>query len=453
MSEPAPYYSTDTATAKRPFWESTLIVVAVAILVGGMLLGVAGRAWLPDTSTTTSGPLYEKLTTSEAIFGLPAYETPHYRLYSNAPEESLSDVALRMETMYEEYGYAMHEVLKPYDGRGKVFFIDEGELFVQAGGRPHAPGVFRQAFDEVGPRLLLRNSGEAVYIEFTQLIQHEAWHQFGWHHVREGMPIWLDEGLAHHFSYGIWTGDRVVYGGIHILVLHLLRQNMPHFMPLADFLQLDDDSWATRQSQVGFWAPYMQAWSLIHFLRYADDGQHAAVLEALMKDVAAGRDTQKSRDAIVKLEGRWKKWLASLDRTTTHVAFFEAIAATLAGHLARVQLNGQTFDSVDAFRRAAREGKMRLGEPGDATWLPASVMIECERYLTQFSKYYEHIGRGPVVVKMEAINGETAVRVKVGDGSGLNLRAVAEVTDGRLVDVKVEGLDTVGTEFQRGGSR
>lgn len=397
----------------------------------------------PPISVVPVEPVYEPQ------FGLEAYPTEHYLLYSSAPEHLKADVAMRLEAHHAALRKEMADVFTPSADKAKAFFIGDPELFVKAGGEPHAPGVFRVLVDQngnwadsVGPRLVLRNFGDAIYLEITSLMQHEGWHQFNWHHVRKWAPIWLDEGLAHYYQYSVWTGDTTIHGGIHGVVYQNLMQCAPAFTPVRELLTFDDNLWRAWQGQVGFWPPYMESWSLIHFLKYADGGVHEPVFKTYLADVVAGRDTTESGGAIAALEGRWLQWLQSLQPTSTHGKFFEGIAAMLAGHLARCHINGQDFDSMASFLAAADAGELELGEIGSETWLPASVMGECKRYLQMYGQGYAANGMGPFEVEIEMVGDLPTARVRL-PAIGMDLHGVATVSGGRVTGVTVRGLETI----------
>ncbi|KKO00669.1 hypothetical protein LCGC14_0124430 [marine sediment metagenome] len=383
----------------------------------------------------------------EPIFGLPAYASEHFLIYSNASAEGVADAAARLENMYAEFRRDFADVYEPSDTRAKAFFIGNKDAFEAAGGVPGPPGAFRVIGDSVGPRLLVRHGGDNMYIEITQLVQHEGWHQFCWDHIRQRAPIWVDEGLGYYYSNAIWTGDLTIHGGINPSVYRNLSAATSNFMPVGDLVGLNDTSWQFWQRQVGFWPPYMEVWSIIYFLKHADGGQHEPLLRQYIADVAAGADTSASLGAIVALQDRWMGWLNSFKPTATHVKFFEAIAATLTGHLARAQINGQTFESIDEFLTAAKAGKLQLGPIGSDTWLPRSIMGECVRYINMFGKGYVARGDGPFEMVLEYVDGVPAARVKLGKVT-LDIRATATVIDGRVVSVKIEHLSQAHPDMQ-----
>ena len=221
------------------------------------------------------------------LFDLPPHLTEHYVIYSDAKPEVVADVSMRLEALHREYRREMDDVFQPNDAKAKALFIGDPDTFVTAGGDPRAPGVFRVITDEagniaddIGPRLVLRNSGDQIYIEISQLMQHEGWHQFCWNHVQQFIPIWLDEGLATYYSLGVWTGDSMIFGGIPLTFYDLLKKVRPAFISPAQLLTLDDGSWRAYQEQTDFWVPYMEALSIVQFLKHANGGEHAHLLDA-----------------------------------------------------------------------------------------------------------------------------------------------------------------------------
>jgi hypothetical protein len=380
----------------------------------------------------------------EPLFGLPAHVTDNYVIYSDAKPELLADAAMRLEAFRDEYRRQMADVFKPFNGKAKALFIADQETFVAAGGEPHAPGIFRvytdaegNIADEIGPRLVIRNSGNNIYLEVSQLMQHEGWHQFCWNHVQQFIPIWLDEGLATYYSYGMWTGDSMIYGGLHFVIYQNLMQCLPAFVPLQQLLTLDDGMWRAYQEQVGFWPPYMEAFSVVQYLKHANGGANAHLLDAYIADVAAGRDLTASATAIAALESDWLQWVQSLQPTHTHARFFESISAMLTAHLVRCHLNGQDFETMDQFLAAKAEGELALGDVGSDTWLPRSIMDECLRLIKMFGNSYAQYGELEMII--EDAGGGPAARVRI-SAIGLDVRATATVTDGRVSSLRVHHL-------------
>ncbi len=400
-----------------------------------------------------------------AELGFDAYATDRYLLYCDAPAEIKADLAMRLEMFYDVYRDVVGDLYNPGDGsRAKVFFIPDQTAFVAAGGPGHAPGVFivpPDPNDTVGPRLLIQRGTGFIYLELSQLLQHEAWHQFNQLHLQPYSPIWFDEGMATYISYGIWTGDYVVPGSINHGYQYLLIQCVPHFMPISQLLSLGDGEWFAYQAyvsqicqdneldDVGFWTPYMESWSLIQFLKHANGGAYASLLNDYVADLVAGRDASASAAAIAALENEWYIWVQVLaaQPMATGGKFQEAIVATFAGHVARASINGQRIDSIDGLVALVEAGRLNLGAIGSDTWLPASVFNESNRYLGFLRQGCEAYGHSAPVLSIEAVNGVPGVRMRI-DSMGVNLFGVATIDNGQVTGVTVTGQETIPADLR-----
>jgi hypothetical protein len=405
----------------------------------------------------TPEPKPEPEPTYEPVYGFAPYPTEHYLLYGDGKPENKADLAMRLEAMYADYSREMQGVMKANGAKNLAFFfVDQTAHDATFAPQPAPPtgAVFWAPDpglnDPVGPRLVLHRSIDNIHYEMTRLVQHEGWHQFNWNHVAEYSPVWLDEGLAYYYGNGTWTGDRTYYGAITLeLYSSLVMQEIPgvavrdSLFSLAQLMSLDDNTWAQVKGQLGFWAPNMQAWSLVYFLKHAEGGTHSHLLDAYIADVAAGRDTTDSANAIIALEPQWHAWVMSIQPTTGHAEIFESIAASLATHLARAHLNGQTFASGDDFLNACREGTLNLGPIGSDTWLPPSVMQQTMRYIDQvYIPLYEQGGYGALDVNIAQIDGVPMVEIQMVN-LGLILQGIPTITDGKVTDITILGAESI----------
>lgn len=111
--------------------------------------------------------------------------------------------------------------------------------------------------------------------DLKRLFQHEGFHQVS-SHLFTGTPLWAEEGMAELFERGIVVGDQLVVGDFPprdkaILVKAIEGQ---HTMPLERFLAIGHDEWGARVKMGDAQVQYLQAWSLIHFLVFAENGKY-----------------------------------------------------------------------------------------------------------------------------------------------------------------------------------
>lgn len=124
------------------------------------------------------------------------------------------------------------------------------------------------------------------------IVAHEGLHQFIWHCADRNTPAWLSEGLA------VWCeGQRWGPGGIerfdpwhnpprrNALAEARVRGEL---RPLSELLRINAGHVMHERSRrvLGY---YGQVWALMLFLRFGDDGAHAAGFDRLLDAVARGQ--------------------------------------------------------------------------------------------------------------------------------------------------------------------
>jgi len=111
--------------------------------------------------------------------------------------------------------------------------------------------------------------------DLKQLVQHEGFHQVS-SHLFTGTPLWAEEGMAELFERGVAVGDQLVVGEFPprdkaFLVKGIEGQEV---MPLERFLSIGSDEWSARVRAGSAQLQYLQAWSVVHFLVFAENGKY-----------------------------------------------------------------------------------------------------------------------------------------------------------------------------------
>ena len=117
--------------------------------------------------------------------------------------------------------------------------------------------------------------GDHSLSEMQSLLQHEGFHQVAGQ-IFPGLPLWANEGMAELFERGIVVGDRLALGEISkgdYRRLHLAI-DQDALIPFDRFFSMSDREWATYVRSGHAQLNYLQAWSLVHFLLYAEDGKY-----------------------------------------------------------------------------------------------------------------------------------------------------------------------------------
>ena len=116
-----------------------------------------------------------------------------------------------------------------------------------------------------------RHGVEAV----KALLQHEGFHQFS-SHLFPKLPTWADEGLAEVFERGVAFDDRIVLGEVSENDKRRLANAIEgkRFRPLRQVFTIEQSQWNEEVRQGNAQVNYVQAWSLVHFFLYGEDGRH-----------------------------------------------------------------------------------------------------------------------------------------------------------------------------------
>jgi hypothetical protein len=131
---------------------------------------------------------------------------------------------------------------------------------------------------------------------------HEGFHAFSrnflWKHGRQGVPRWLEEGLASYYEMSVVEAGELIHGGAHPFFLDLIGKRSGKLLPLAkvvkgdarEFLVAHKDD--TDRSNLY----YAQSWALGHYL--VGNVPQERIL-AYARATAAGADPVKEFEKLM----------------------------------------------------------------------------------------------------------------------------------------------------------
>jgi hypothetical protein len=188
-------------------------------------------------------------------------------------------------------------------------------------------------------------------------------------------------------------------------------------------------------------ANYDMAWSMVHFLAHGDGGRYQGAFTQFVKDIGRGKPWDRAWLAnfgsAEGFEKKWSEWWLAQEPMVTRDLYVKAVVTTVASYVGRAGLQKQTFNDMEEFTRAAKEGTIKVA-PND--WLPPSLatsMLELKQKLGDDVKYeIRKDPRGPQVVANMA-DGTRLVAQFVRTGAK---RVVTSVDDLAPVMARVKGL-------------
>ncbi len=308
------------------------------------------------------------------------FETAHYRVHTDLDEALSRDLADELEFCYGEFTRRLEMFRsRDADSGGEKFnvylFAREADYNRFTGGRfPNTGGIFMS-----GPRAL------AVYLEgqgraaMRKTLRHEAFHQFADDRLGDGLPVWVNEGLAQIFEESVRVGDGLRIGLLPPERLRQLRYDNERgrLFDFATLIRYSDDDWARTLIDRGRAATqYTQAWAMVHFLLYASgpDGRplYRERFNRMLERVAAGADgwtafTAEFGTNFAGFRGRFDAYVAALQ--PSEEARMLEDQRILAELLVLLKQRNVGFSDAGDFERHVVERKYRLEcRRDDVTW-------------------------------------------------------------------------------------
>lgn len=147
--------------------------------------------------------------------------------------------------------------------------------------------------------------------EGYQTVYHEYMHN-GVHINFQGLPVWLDEGLADFYGYTRFDKDKMYIGAPPSIESVRDMDSWPS-MPLAAFINssvYSSDWEKTHRS-------YLQAWGLTHFLFFGPDMGNGKRLGQFLEELERGVEQNKAFEETIgkfaDVQGAYDKHVHTLD--------------------------------------------------------------------------------------------------------------------------------------------
>lgn len=400
-----------TINAVRPGARRMAWVVAGALLL-------AGGAGLP---AEPKGPPAR----------LKSYPSRYYVIESDLQDaNAVREASARMTAMAEEYHRRTKDFAGTIQKRFTFYLFSKEKDYHDAGGPLGSAGVYN-----TGKEALMACAEDLGSKQLWHVIQHEGFHQFAHLVIGGQLPVWINEGLAEYFGYGLWTGDGFVTGVVPPYCLkriqEIIRQDKT--VPFLEMLMMTSEEWSghLRDSYKGDSADtsktpdktrprkpadakaedvkaekaqinYDQAWAMVHFLVHAESGKYRDAFGGLISDVSHKKDWQQSFKARfgtnVKLfEKKYCDWWMAQKSDGSDELYTRVIVQTLTSYLARAVAQGQKFTDAADFLKQAQAGTLKCDK---SLWLPPSLLQDTLKSIRRWKDCWslDVAGRNPRLV-------------------------------------------------------
>lgn len=261
------------------------------------------------------------------------YETNNYRFHSPvAIEEDAQRTIGRLFECAFAANKAVGEVLPvprtTMDRTEKKYLVElwpTKQQYIQKGGPADSAGVFTCMFrraagsssDSPGPLREEDIAGDKVMVPFeslglgsngsivsrdidTHVLVHELTHQ---NFVRNGLPIWANEGWAEYLGYVPYMGETLDFGRCFSMITHAAKEKAPHGaldfpFTLADFLTM------SKETMYGYMAQgkdtYQLAVMTIAFFVHLDGRKGVDAIKAYMQALLDGTPNVDAVEELIK---------------------------------------------------------------------------------------------------------------------------------------------------------
>jgi len=290
-----------------------------------------------------------------------------------------------MDAMYDEYSrrmsdFDLREDRKPLDAylfnhkSDYTTFTDSKYL--------HTGGVFLAGKNQLAAYL------EGQRDTLRRTLQHEAFHQFAYKALGLKMPIWLNEGMAQLFEEAIWTGNGFLMNQVPPRRIRQLQSDIENnnLLSFRVLIHMSPEKWSANLSgnpDVGS-TQYNQAWAIVHYMAYGDNGKNGAKLVTLLKSLEKGQDPEEAfkesfGQNLDTFRARFENYMLAL-QPTAEASLIDRhdVLADLCGQLAA---QGKKFPTVADYRKTVEVMKYRLRYTrGEVSWTaePASYFRDAD---------------------------------------------------------------------------
>ncbi len=270
----------------------------------------------------------------------------HYWIKSDLSRADTQAIARHLDIMYGEYSRRLASLPQRAPMKMNVMLFAKRRdyditLRARFGVNPSGTGgAFVMNGDNHGLALWIENLPEN---RIKHVLQHEGFHQFAYSRFGSDLPIWVNEGLAEFFGQSVLVGDTLVLGQSHQRILTRLKNAVESesFTPFEEMIGLTHDAWNAKLNAGEAGLMYDQAWSMVHFLVYGNNGRWTDAFERYLRLINNGLPT---REAFLQafettethaFEERWLEYMGEMQPSAFVTAmerleFLAAGAQTLA---------------------------------------------------------------------------------------------------------------------------
>jgi hypothetical protein len=259
------------------------------------------------------------------------FRTEHYRILSDLGPDDTRAYGAHLDLLYEEYarrlaGLPQQAPEVPF----VLMFAQQSDYLATLRSEYGINAAGSGGMFFVSPR----GAALAFFTErlprsrVLHVVQHEGFHQYAHSRFANTLPMWVNEGLAEFFGEAVVVEGRVVVGQASPGPVAAIRAAIEAgtTVPFLRMLTMTPDEWNENVRSGDAAIQYMQAWSMVQFLGWAEGGRHQRGFEQYLRLLHAGVGSERAfvdsfgAGEVANFEAAWKRWASAAQPTAFGVA-------------------------------------------------------------------------------------------------------------------------------------
>lgn len=226
---------------------------------------------------------------------LTVYRSKHYRIFTNLSQSETVPYGRHMDALFEQYEKRFRGLGDKQIERMPLYLFrtqQQYDRFLQERGidATHSGGMFFTTHRAQGLATWVDSRSRRKTLE---VLQHEGFHQFAWHAIGPGLPVWLNEGLAQYFELAVIDEHgRMSLGMTSRSRIDRVKEAIGNgeALPILALMRITHQQWAELLQRKPDRANllYAQSWSLAYYLIHGDGGKHQTQLIEYLQRLSAG---------------------------------------------------------------------------------------------------------------------------------------------------------------------
>ncbi len=287
-----------------------------------------------------------------------------YWIKTDLPPDDIRELARHLNFMYDAMAARLGRLPQRQPERLNVLIFQERDDYLATLMERYSVdarftgGVFFVRGDESALAIWTENLPRQRVLN---VLQHEAFHQFAFSRFGGNLPIWVNEGLAEFFGEAVLVGRDLIIGQTSERTLERVRESIEDgsHVPFRDMVNVSSEQWRAAMAAGRGRVQYDQAWSMVQFLIYGENGRYRPAFEQYLWLLNEGVTSEQAfmrafeTDDVEAFEQRWLAY-AREARPSSFLTAMQRIEFLAEGAL-ELSRRGQSPGSLSDLREALRE--------------------------------------------------------------------------------------------------